>query len=238
VVVEGRRLVADLVAWGVPLRELYLAADVLERPWIAELLAGAEHAFQVDGSVLAGIAPTRSPQGILAVIDEPSWPPWRAETGVGLWLDGVQDPGNLGAIIRSAAGLGAEAVLLSTGCADPFSPAAVRGSAGAVLRLPVERHVPAARLMERVREAGGEVWASGSAGTPCAGWSPRRPTLLLIGAEGRGLEPGVREASDGTVTIPLSRGVESLNVAVAAGILLERLRPGRNSSEGTASGKR
>jgi TrmH family RNA methyltransferase len=80
--------------------------------------------------------------------------------------------------------------------------------------------------MERVRGSGGEVWATGSAGAPCAGWSPRRPTLLLIGAEGGGLEPGVRAAADGTVTIPLSRGVESLNVAVAAGILLERLRPG------------
>lgn len=224
VVVDGRRLVADVVRWEVPLLELYVAAGLAGDPQVEGWAAAAGEAWQMEDGLFTALAPTKSPQGVLAVVAEPQWPRWRAATGVAIWLDAVQDPGNLGAIVRSAAGLGAAAVLLSGGCADPFAPAAVRGSAGAVLRLPVERDVTASRAADRVRAAGGEVWATGAAGVDLDDWSPATPTLLMLGAEGRGLEPATVELADGTVSIPLGRGIESLNVAVAAGILLERLR--------------
>lgn len=224
VVVDGRRLVADLVRWQVPILELYLTADAAAAPDAARWIAAAAATWELDAPVLAELAPTRSPQGVLAVAEEPRWPRWPARAGIALWLEQVQDAGNLGAIVRAAAGLGAAAVLLSQGCADPFGPAAVRGSAGAVFRLPVERSAPARGTAERVREAGGEIWATGAGGRPLSGWRPAEPCLLLLGAEGTGLSAEARDLADGDLTIPLERGVESLNVAVAAGILLQHLR--------------
>lgn len=221
VVVDGRRLVADIVRWGVPVFELYIAEGVEPDP---EIVAAAGEVYAIDPEVLNELAPTKHPQGVLAVVADPRRPPWPAREGVALWLDTVQDPGNLGAIVRSAAALGARAVLLSPGCADPFHHAAVRGSAGAVFRLPVTRDVPVARVAERMSEASGEVWAAGPSGIPLDRWTPSRPLVLLLGAEGAGLSPEAQAVASGEVTIPLEREIESLNVAVAAGILLERLR--------------
>jgi TrmH family RNA methyltransferase len=221
VVVDGRRLVADVVRWGVPVLELYLAEGIEADP---EIAAAAGEVFTVDPTVLEEIAPTRHPQGVLAVVADPRLPAWPGREGVAVWLDTVQDPGNLGAIVRSSAALGARTVLLSPGCADPFHHAAVRGSAGAVFRLPITREVPAVRVAERMSESSGEVWAAGPGGTPIDRWRPSRPMVLLVGAEGAGLSPEARSVATGEVTIPLDREVESLNVAVAAGILLERLR--------------
>ena len=224
VIVDGRRLVTDLVRWGVPISELYLTPDLAAGAESAAWIESARTAFEVEVSVLANLAPTRNPQGVLAVAEEPAGSVWAAASGVGLWLDRVGDPGNLGGIVRAAAGLGAVAVLLSSDCADPFGASAVRGSAGAVFRIPVERDVEADEVAARVRNAGGEVWASGSGGRPVAAWQPAEPCLVLIGAEATGLDPSASVLADGTVTIPMARDVESLNVAVATGILLQRLR--------------
>jgi TrmH family RNA methyltransferase len=224
VVVDGRRLVSDLVRWSVPIRELYLVPEIAEEFEAVGWRQSAEEVFELEASVLADIAPTRNPQGVVAIAEEPQWPDWSAESGVALWLDRIQDPGNVGAIVRSAAGLGAETVLLSPDCADPFGASAVRGSAGAVFRIPVARDVGLAGVMVTVRESGGEVWATDSLGDKIDGWRPSQPCLLLLGAEGVGLHSDVAELADGTVAIPMSRGVESLNVAVATGILLQHIR--------------
>jgi RNA methyltransferase, TrmH family len=221
VVVDGRRLVTDLVRWGVPLLELYVAAG--SEPDTA-MVRAALGVWQVEASVFEGLAPTRHPQGVLAVVPEPPSRRWPAASGVAVFLEGLQDPGNLGAIVRSAAALGAAAVLLSEGCADPFHPAAVRGSAGGVFRVAIERNARVAGAVDRVRAKGGSAWAADPAGSPLAGWRPRRPALLLLGAEGAGLSAAATQAVDGRVAIPLERDVESLNVAVAAGILLQHLR--------------
>jgi TrmH family RNA methyltransferase len=224
VIVDGRRLVSDLVRWGVPIRELYLIPEIAGEFEAVGWRQSAEEVFELEASVLADIAPTRHPQGVLAIAEEPRWSEWPAEGGVALWLDRIRDPGNVGAIIRSAAGLGAQAVLLSPDCADPFGASAVRGAAASVFRIPVGRDVGLAGVMVRVRDAGGEVWATDSLGQKIDGWRPSRPCLLLIGAEGVGLDPDLVELADGTVAIPMSRGIESLNVAVATGILLQHLR--------------
>lgn len=224
VVVDGLRLALDLVRWEIPLRELFVTAGVAATGEAAALVATAERTFLVDPDVLAAVAPTRSPQGVLVVVDEPRWPAWSGRHGLALWLDGVQDPGNVGAVVRAAAGLGAAAVLLAPGCADPFGPAAVRGAAGACFRMTVERDVSAPRAAARVRESGGETWATGVDGMPLDEWAPRLPMLLMLGTEGRGLSAAAIDEADGTVTIPLARDVESLNLAVAAGVLLARVR--------------
>ncbi|MDX2437784.1 MAG: RNA methyltransferase [Acidobacteriota bacterium] len=224
VIVEGRRLVDDLVRWRVPISELYLNPEAAAAPESSDLISAAGVVFEVEASVLADLAPTRTSQGLLAVTEEPRWPRWNASTGVALWLDRLQDPGNLGAIVRAAAGLGAAVVMLSPDCTDPFGPGTVRGSAGAVFRIPIERGLTAEKAVGRVREKGGEIWATGAGGRPVVGWDPIRPCLLLLGAEGAGLSPEAGDLADGELTIPLSNEIESLNVAVATGILLQHLR--------------
>jgi TrmH family RNA methyltransferase len=224
VIVDGRRMVSDLVRWGVPIRELYLVPEIAGEFEAVGWRQSTEEVFELEASVLADIAPTRHPQGVLAIAEEPPAVEWSAEGGVALWLDRIRDPGNIGAIIRSAAGLGAQAVLLSPDCADPFSASAVRGAAGSVFRIPIGRDVGLAGVMVRVRDSGGEVWATDSLGQKIDGWRPSKPCLLLIGAEGVGLDPDIAELADGTVAISMSRGIESLNVAVATGILLQHLR--------------
>lgn len=224
VVVDGRRLVADLIRWGVPIRDLFISEELAEQGAGVDYCRAAENSWVLAGSVLGEIAPTRSPQGILAVVDEPEAQPWQGERGVALFLEGVQDPGNLGAIIRSAAALGAEAVLLAPRCADPFSPAAVRGSAGAVFRMAPHRELSVEEAAAMVRGKGGWVWAAMAGGRPLDRWHPRGPGLVLLGAEGGGLRAESVALADGRVAIPLERDIESLNVAVAAGILLAHLR--------------
>lgn len=224
VIVDGRRLVDDLVRWGVAIPELYLSPEVAATPESSGLRSAAGAVYEIEASVLADLAPTRTSQGVLAIAEEPRWPQWNAASGVALWLDRIQDPGNLGAIVRAAAGLGAAVVQLSPDCTDPFGPGAVRGSAGAVFRIPLERGLVAEKAAARVREKGGEIWATGAGGRPVAGWKPVEPCLLMLGAEGVGLSAEARDIADGELTIPLANEVESLNVAVAAGILLQHLR--------------
>lgn len=224
VIIDGRRLVSDVVRWGVPIRELYLVPEISGEFEAVGWREAAGSAFELESSVLADIAPTKNPQGVLAIAEEPECHVWSAEGGVALWLDRIQSPGNVGAIVRSAAGLGAAGVLLSPGCADPFGAATVRGAAGAVFRIPVERDVRASEAIDRVKSSDGDVWATDSRGQKIDGWQPSEPCLLLIGAEGAGLNPEVAELADGTVAIPMSRGIESLNVAVAVGVLLNHAR--------------
>lgn len=220
VIVDGRRLIEDLIRWGVAIRELYLAPTSVGDRDTEVWLAKSEAAWEVDASVLADIAPTKNPQGVLAVIDEPTWDMRAVDDGVTLYLEAVQDPGNLGAIVRSAAALGASAVLLSRGCVDPFRPSAVRGSAGAVLRLPVLRDCDVSEVVVAARQAGAEVWAAAGKGRELADWQPTFPLLLMLGAEGPGLRPASIALADGAVSIPLVRQIDSLNVAAAASILL------------------
>lgn len=221
---DGVRLAADLVRWRVPILEVFATPDAAEDDAVAPILAACGRTHVVPPEVFASVAPTRSPQGVLAVAEEPEWPPWSGERGCAVWLDGLQDPGNVGAVVRAAAGLGAAAVLLGPGSADPWTSAAVRGAAGAVFRIPLERDVTASRAAERVRPHGGRVWMADASGEAVRDWSPARPLVLMLGTEGRGLSAEARNAADAAVTIPLDREVESLNVAVATGILLAKLR--------------
>jgi TrmH family RNA methyltransferase len=224
VVVDGRRLVQDVLRWRVPILELYLSSS-LTKSQIGQRLAAATAAvWEVEDSVLAAVAPTRHPQGVLAIVSEPMPRVWPSTNGVGVFIEGVQEPGNVGSIVRAAAALGAQAVFMSNNSADPFHWAAVRGSAGAVFKLPPHRDADLVQIAARVRSTAGSVWATASSGTPIAKWEPPRPLLLLLGAEGSGLSPQALSGADGTVAIPMDRGVDSLNVAVAAGILLQRLR--------------
>jgi len=224
-VVDGPKLVLELAAAGVTLEALYSTPEaeptVRGCRSLCELQERAAW-HVVTPEALGAVAPSRHPQGVLAVVGVPTWTP--EARGVWLYLDGIQEPGNLGALVRCAAALGADGVVCSADSADPYSPRAVRGAAGWSLRFPVCPALELEPLAARFRLAGGTVAAAlGEGGQALGGWRPRRPLLLVLGSEGHGHRPATLAACTERVTIPLARGVESLNVAVAAGILLAAL---------------
>jgi TrmH family RNA methyltransferase len=229
--VDGATLVLDLLDRGVPVETLFTTTDHLvalaDRGWLD---AGDRQSrvYLVDDDTLAKVAPTTTPQGLLAVVRVPHH---RLEAGgTAVYLDRVQDPGNVGAVIRSAAAFGASGVACSPGCASPFSWRSLRASAGHALLLPVQAEAEFAPLAAAFAAAGGEVTAaSGHGGTPLGRWRPRRPLLLVVGNEGAGVAPEIVARCDSTVTIPVLATVESLNVTVAASVILASLASGTDT---------
>jgi TrmH family RNA methyltransferase len=223
-VVDGIKLVQDL-AGRVPIVELFTVEEHLERlrshPVLGEVFE-AGRAYLLEPRTMANLAPTQTTQGVLAVVAAPANSV--TATGVALYLDRVQDPGNVGSVIRCAAAFGATGVACSPGCADPFAPRAVRASAGQSLLLSVQVDAAFEPLAAAFRTAGGQVVGTvGSGGTPLRDWHPRSPILLVLGNEGQGLAEKVAAGCGETVTVPLAISVDSLNVAVTAGVILASL---------------
>ncbi len=138
-----------------------------------------------------------------------------------LLLDEIQDPANVGAIVRCAEAFGVAAVILTPGCAWPFSPRALRASAGSALRVPIAARVPAEEAVAWARALGASLaGAEAHGGEPPERAAGVRPLVLVVGSEGHGISPGIEAALDRKLTLPLGGRVESLNAAVAAGLLL------------------
>ncbi len=184
----------------------------------------------VSDAELEDLADTTQPQGIVAVIEPRAWTlaDLRMDRGsVALVLDGVQDPGNVGTMLRTALGLGAAGLLALTGTAELTNPKVVRGSMGALFRLPAVEASPG-DFLDWAAEGGVEVWITAADGDPIvrAQMEPRHrrpPIALVMGNEGAGTSDRVTAAARRRVAVPLASGVESLNVAVAAGILLHEV---------------
>jgi len=223
VILDGKRLLQDALRWKIPIFEIYLSEAVLQAG-IPEGVAEETQKYVLDDEVFRKLAPTRNSQGILSFVAEPEFPAWTAIEGFGLYLEAIQDPHNVGAIIRSAAAFGARTVWLGPGCADPFGPRTVRASAGAVFRLNTETNLSLDTALGRVRATNGSVWATGSGGAPISECHPSNPLLLLLGSEGPGLSPQALAHTDRVVGIALDKEIESLNVAVAAGVMLAQIR--------------
>ena len=231
--VDGARLVLDLLDRGVEAEALFVTEEHLgplaDRGWLAGVRRGRVNL--VEEAILARVAPTTTPQGLVAVVRIPRHR--LAPAGVAVYLDRVQDPGNVGAVIRSAAAFGAAGVATSPGSASPFSWRSLRASAGHALLMPVEAEAAFAPLAERFRAAGGEVVAAtGQGGEPLGRFRPRRPLLLVVGNEGQGIAVEILAHCDRNVTIPIAAAVESLNVTVAASVILASLAGGTDSYTG------
>ena len=163
----------------------------------------------------------RSPQGVLFLAKMPGLsPPERLEGGRWLVLDGLQDPGNVGTIWRTADALGADGLILVNHCADPFSPKTVRATMGACFRLPVyEAEVQALPgLLER---SGLPLYAAAlGEDSVTVGEARLNRCAVVIGSEGRGVSPELLRLSEKTVKIPMRERCESLNAAAAAAVIL------------------
>ncbi len=235
---EGTHLLQEVMRLGLNPQELLCTEPWLERhrPLVDALLPGVR-AVLVSAEVMDAVATTAHPDGVVLTVEPPA-PPARPASFV-LALDRLQDPGNLGTLMRTALAAGVEALWLAEG-ADPLQPKVLRASAGAALALPLLR-TDAAGLEQRLRQQAvdgvqivaavvadpADAGALPAQGAPVPYWQLdwTRPTALLLGNEGAGLAPELQALATCRVTIPHSPAVESLNVAVAAApLLLERWR--------------
>lgn len=181
----------------------------------------------MSGNLFSKIAQTETSQGILAIVEEPQYDRTSflkaisARDSKVLVLDRLQDPGNIGTIIRTADAAGYAGMIVMKGCGDVFSPKVIRAAAGSLMRLPVYKGESEEEILSILGEAGKVLVGT----TPEAGmdydkadWSGG--IALLIGNEGNGLSNTFKAATQRNVKIPMNKEVDSLNAAVAAGILI------------------
>ncbi len=179
----------------------------------------------VPDSVLRDIAATETSQGVITLVRPPAWqlPDLFRGRPLVIVLDGVQDPGNAGAILRAAEAFGATGALLVKGTVNPYNPKAMRASAGSVFRLPFVTQVEPASAVAALKQNGLDLYAAAAHGNKTvADVDLRRGCAIVIGSEGRGVGEEFRAEASG-LRIPIGR-VESLNAAMAAGILLYEAR--------------
>lgn len=234
---DGPHLVAEALAAGLAIDRVAVDAGRTEAPDLAAVLrrVSGDRVVMVSRPVLDAISPVRTPEGIVALAERPRHAPARVlrhgAPALVVCAVEVQDPGNVGAIVRAAEAGGATGVLTTTGTADPFGWKALRGAMGSAFRLPIASGLTLDEAVAEARAAGLQVVATAGHGhTPMEAADLRAPTLLLLGSEGRGLPAVVLEAADLRLSIPMAPPVESLNVAVAAGVIVYEARRQRFST--------
>ena len=230
VVAEGVRSVEELLRSELQVRGLLVGPDADQAERKAALVAQArQHDLpieQVTAAEFGSAAETESPQGVLAIGVAPEWSLASLEASQSmrlLVLDAVQDPGNVGTMLRTAAALGVAATLSLPGTVDLWNAKVVRSAMGAHFHHPCLSgtwdDLDAFR-----RDRSIEVWAADASGESIDGLEPPSRLALVVGNEGSGLSSLSRTRADRLVALPITAAVESLNVAVAAGILLYELR--------------
>ena len=228
---EGVRTVEELLRSKVRIRGVLTAAQLADAPRGAMLLASLADREDFETAELterdfASAAETESPQGVLAIaeIPERSLVDFAGVSPLTLLvLDAVQDPGNVGTIVRTAAALGATATVALPGTVDLWNAKVVRSGMGTHFMHPAF-HATAEELEAFLDATGAELWCADANGDE-VGQRPRPERLALaVGNEGSGLTAATRDRADAIVSLPIAADVESLNVAVAAGILLYTLR--------------
>ena len=244
--VEGPKLVEDALRSGLE-AEALLVSEAGEADLERILRAASESEAGIPRSrvmrttekLFVSVAGTETPQGVAALFRQRAWEfddvvrgaagadgAFRGDAALVVVMAAVQDPGNIGTIVRSAEAFGATGAVTTRGSADPWSPKALRASAGSGLRFPVLRGMSIPVLLAQLRVAGVKIVAasSHSAGEARASVDAaadlREAVAIVIGNEGAGLPPEIEDVADARISIPMSAGVESLNAGVAASIVL------------------
>jgi RNA methyltransferase, TrmH family len=224
IAVEGMHLVEEAIRSGLRLGTVFFSESARERAHrLLPQLSGHTEALLLPDSVFASAVPTDSPQGVAALVRVRAFSLENILTAHPALLvitAGLQDPGNLGTIARSAEAFGATGLLLGEGTVSPWNWKAVRASAGSLFRLPSAK-VELATALSALRSQGVRVLSTSShKGTPISEAALRGPLAFLVGSEGTGLPKHVMAEADESVIIPQSSKVESLNAGIAASILL------------------
>ncbi|WAH38341.1 TrmH family RNA methyltransferase [Alicyclobacillus dauci] len=230
--VEGRRLVEELVGSAYELEALLWNVAADEPPsHLTEHPKFQGHVYELSPAAFALVSDTTTPQGLIAIAKLPETGSQAGSISThAVLLDGIQDPGNVGTLLRSCEAFGFHSVCCGTSTVDPFAPKVVRSAMGGMFRLDLwtEDSVQFIEDWRRNHPDGRVIVAAADADELCYSADMRRPTLVVIGSEAFGASDEVRELADLAVAIPMQADTESLNAAVAGSILLyEAYRQGR-----------
>lgn len=219
-VLEGEKFVLDAAAAGFSFEEIFHDSGI--KPGRLARLSG-QKPTPVTRDVLARFCDAKTPQHVVGIARRRETPAAEilARPGPAVFLEGVQDPGNLGAVARVIEAVGGAGLLVSEGSVDVFHPRALRGSAGSLLRLPATGGIDVKLAAETARGAGRTVCGTvGHGGEPAFAAPLPDRALWIFGSEGAGISARAHRLLDRKYTIPMAPPVESLNVAVAAGVVL------------------
>jgi RNA methyltransferase, TrmH family len=228
--VEGLRLCEEVLISGLKIEAVVYSEEIARKERAASLLErlgkACEQVASASEKLLESISYTKTPQGIVVVAsrpanDEVSFKAKQPEAPLLVILHGINNPVNVGAILRTAEAAGVTGAIATANTADPFSPKALRGAMGSAFRLPIWLGASFAEVIawcvdQGVRTVGAD--AAGAKAFREIDW--RGPRALIVGAESTGLLPEEIASADEAVRIPMAGSVESLNVAVATGIIL------------------
>ncbi len=211
--VQGAKLLRELLASGWPVEAIHATAEAAERLMLKDAVIHPPHVLERMGTLESG-------NEVVAVVPIPPVPvldvPGEGELLIA--LDGIADPGNLGTLLRIADWFGVGRMLISHGSVDLFNPKCVQASMGALFRVGVERADLATRL-DALRAAGATLYLATMDGAPVFDLALQRPAVLVLGSESHGLSSAVRGLGGTAIAVPRVGGSESLNVSMAASAL-------------------
>jgi TrmH family RNA methyltransferase len=228
-IIEGRRALDAALDGDAPLVDCVVTPDGLSDPDVQALLDRLSvPVYVTDDDTMATLTDVATPQGLVAVVERRLVAPDALLDRLGpdatlLLLDGVQDPGNVGTLLRTAAWFGADAVGAGPGTAGLYGPKVMRAAAGGHWALSLTRTDAPGSLLDRLRRRGWRLYGADLQGVHADAWAPERPSVLVLGSEAHGLSPAVLDRLDTPVSLPGAPhrpAAESLNVAVAGGILV------------------
>jgi TrmH family RNA methyltransferase len=240
---EGPTLLGEALDAGVALVEVAVTPAAEERETVAKMLQRLRQqgvpVRRLAAGLLASLSEAQTTQGVVALAHPPTSDEDALFAGNPLIVvaDGLQDPGNLGGLLRTAEGAGASGAYLTAGSADPFSWKALRGSMGSALRLPLVCGLETEAVLARLEARGVPVFATSARGeTRYDEVDLAGPVALAFGREGPVLSEDLRRRAARRLRIPLAPGVESLNVGVAAGLVLFEAARQRGFPSGDGGG--
>jgi TrmH family RNA methyltransferase len=225
-VAEGVNVLAEAFASGAAVESVFAAPDAARDGAVAavldDALARGVRVFSLGPGVLERISDTVTPQGVLGIVAiDPCALDSLASTGLVVVLEDVRDPGNVGAIVRSADAAGADGVICLTGTSDLYNPKVVRATAGSLFHLPIVLDADVDEVVGFLHARGCSLLAAVATGGFDYAFDPWPDSaVLVLGNEANGISEGLRARCDGAISIPIVGHAESLNVAMASTVLL------------------
>lgn len=224
--VEGHRVIQEVLRANVKLLNIWCSEDYVNThlKFIDELDRSNFKWEIISKKSLEKVCDSRNNQGVIALLPLPRPAKFNCDNQSVLLLDNISDPGNMGTILRTAEWFGIQSIVLSSNCVDPYNSKVVRSAMGAhfYINQIIQREL--VEIIFQLKESGHIIIGADMSGTPLSEFTTSKKWALVLGNEAHGLSPGVQPLLDECITIPKSGRIESLNVAVAGGVILEGLK--------------
>lgn len=211
-VVEGKKLVEEVLASSMQVSSVYVTHTMADQ-------VRAPKSVVISEKESARISGLKKSPGVLAIVKVPTQKPKHSLQGLELFLENLSDPGNMGTLIRTAEWFGLKRLWVAPQTVEVYNPKVVQSAMGSLFRMPIHT-LTIEEMRQKANEEGAELWAADMQGTDYRTFKPEKPIVLVVGNEANGLSPEALQLCHRAVTIPKKGQAESLNAAMAAGILL------------------